>query len=263
MRSSLCCARSSGPAEKLFFRKSFRGSFVRACAPPGRCVLVAPPGINHVGHTTHIQLCQRRPITTDGPFRHKRPRFVAKRKHYDRVLVFADVSTLLKTANNVVRNAKQQRHLLAQAQAEKRRRRGGSRMRSSGSCSGAGGSADATVTVPASKFVRPSTARAFWEVFSKRTAQSLHLLSIREIHLILKAFDASFPYHTGGAPLALVVPGTPASPGDTSGSDRDLMIAPTGSRRQRDCAHARSNYDFPNHLLSRAAMHLANFRMAI
>ncbi|CAD7964973.1 unnamed protein product [Amoebophrya sp. A120] len=113
---------------------------------------------------------QTRSITTDGPFRHKNAGRglgrAPKRKHYDRILVHADTQTLLKTALNVVKNE------ISLAKQSRTANSSSSRL-------------------IAHRFVRPLTAPAFWEVFSKRVKVSLHLMSIRELHLVLKAFEIS------------------------------------------------------------------------
>jgi len=45
---------------------------------------------------------QRRPFSTDGPFRHIKPKFVERKKHFNEVLILGDRRKLLDTAQDVL-----------------------------------------------------------------------------------------------------------------------------------------------------------------
>eukprot|EP00929_Paragymnodinium_shiwhaense_P086965 TRINITY_DN47314_c2_g2_i2.p1 TRINITY_DN47314_c2_g2~~TRINITY_DN47314_c2_g2_i2.p1 ORF type:complete len:349 (-),score=90.51 TRINITY_DN47314_c2_g2_i2:65-1066(-) len=116
----------------------------RAVPLPLFCHAAAPA----VSATALQPLCsQRRSFgTTDGPFKHIRPKFfkgkgLPRKKHYGQKLFAADRRKLLEEAQDLLREA---------------------------------------------GIERP---RPFWEVYAKRSVESMHLLEPLEIAMVLRAFD--------------------------------------------------------------------------
>eukprot|EP00747_Dinoflagellata_sp_TGD_P185973 gnl/TRDRNA2_/TRDRNA2_42776_c0_seq1.p1 gnl/TRDRNA2_/TRDRNA2_42776_c0~~gnl/TRDRNA2_/TRDRNA2_42776_c0_seq1.p1 ORF type:complete len:312 (+),score=44.80 gnl/TRDRNA2_/TRDRNA2_42776_c0_seq1:32-937(+) len=100
-----------------------------------------PSWVPHKHAVVGVLTSPRAFSTTDGPFRHMRPKFVDRKKHYGQVLVMADRRKLLETAQDVLNE-------------------------------------------PAKKLPL-----SFWEVFSRRCIQSMHLFEPLELAIVARAFD--------------------------------------------------------------------------